>query len=58
MEVACLSGEMSKEQRQNTLAKFRQGKFRGLVVSGDLHSLLPCLASAPLLILTWQARAP
>jgi hypothetical protein len=34
MKVATLSGNMSKEQRQTILAKFKKGEFRALVVSG------------------------
>ena len=33
MKVACLHGELSKQERQNTLAAFKAGKYRALLVS-------------------------
>ncbi len=38
MKVATLSGNMSKEQRQTVLSKFKRGEFRALVVSGVPNS--------------------
>ncbi len=32
MRCASLSGDMSKEQRQNTMRRFQQGEYRALVV--------------------------
>lgn len=32
MKCAALSGDMNKEQRQNTMRRFQQGEYRALVV--------------------------
>ena len=33
MPVGCLHGELDKSQRQNELARFKQGEHRALIVS-------------------------
>lgn len=73
MTCAALSGEMQKEERQNTLRRFQKGDYRALIVrcnpkhlyhSAHLLHLLPLIASAvgimhhPLLRLPGSTSVP
>ena len=51
MKCAELSGDMNKEQRQNTMRRFQQGDYRALIVRYAylFEHDIPYTASAPTL---------